>query len=112
MNETLALFRRLAIEQQKIIIVETLVLSDKNGHPDEVFSNVRSKHNPTILSTISRYWPSFAAVRLYVHKPRSQNLVIKNSGEEDLQKIEVKLLKSNQHRSGPDISCIVKIGNI
>lgn len=102
MNETLALLRRLAVEQQKIVVAESLVLHD---YPNEMNEQIS-------LSTIARYWPSYASVRLYVRKSRAHNASEDDDDDADLlHAIEVTLLKSNQHRSGPDISCVLKIGN-
>lgn len=90
MCEALRLLRQLAAEQQKCVLVETLVLPGRH------------------LSTIARCWPSFAALRLFV----------KQSALTEDNCFEIQLTKSTLHRSsGPaaaahraPVRCSVRLG--
>lgn len=101
MTETLGLLRRLADQQQKCVLVETLVLSDP------AVADARRQH----VSTISRVWPAFASIRLFVIRHRT--LPTTTPGKADgvrTQAYEIVLLKSIYHCSGPNVSCVIELG--
>lgn len=97
MVETLALLRQLADQQQKCVLVETLVLGNRKGE--------------STVSTISRNWPSFASIRLLVKRLRKEPSSDDTSADLGKHNYEIVLEKSNYHRSGPTVACVCALGS-
>lgn len=101
MTETLGLLRQLADQQRKCVLVETLVLSDR-----AVMHSGRQH-----VSTISRVWPSFASIRLFISRHRKLPAATSAKPDEvGTHAFEVMLLKSNNHCSGPSVACVIELG--